>query len=123
MAAPDTVPASTQYKLAPTSRKRGADFAPVPAVIETSSPAAPDAKPPGGPPGGSPSEVRLGVTAVQQKHPPGDQHRTDDAGNPAAQREHRWPVHGEQPGPYVDDGGYATAGQHGSGPAVTGPHQ
>src|ERR1700761_6158922 len=48
MAAADTGPTSTQYQLAPASRKSGADLVSVPAVIETSSPAALDAKPPGG---------------------------------------------------------------------------
>ena len=47
MAAADSGPASTQYQLAPTSRKSGADLVSVPAVIETSSPAVPVAKPGG----------------------------------------------------------------------------
>src|SRR6478752_3199085 len=45
----DTGPTSTQYQLAPASRKSGAASVSVPAVIETSSPVAPDAKPPGAP--------------------------------------------------------------------------
>src|ERR1700759_2475112 len=74
MMAADTGPTSTQYQLAPASRKSGAALVFVPAVIEISSPAVLDAKPPGSLPG----EVRVGVAAVQYEHPTGDQHRPDD---------------------------------------------
>src|ERR1700739_4324716 len=108
MAAADTGPTSTQYQLAPASRKSGAALVFVPAVIEISSPAVLDAKPPGSLPG----EVRVGVAAVQYEHPTGDQPRPDDTGDTTDHREHRRPAHGEQPGPDVDDGGCAAAGQH-----------
>src|SRR5271168_3038343 len=139
-------PASNQYQVAPTSRKSGAASVSVPAVTSTIIPcctsgrttwALPAAQDVGvgvaevfhGPGPAlhlfwrSPGEVVVRVAAVQQEHSPGDQHRSGDAGDATRDGVHRRPGHREQPDGDVDDGGDGPAGQNGSGPTVSGPHQ
>src|ERR1700733_1886886 len=128
----DTGPASSQYQLAPTSRKSGAAFASVPAVTSNIIPCWASGPSTWGPCHGtvqrgrlieSPGEVLVRVATVQQEHPPGDQHRTGDAGNATRYGEHGWPGHREEPDSDVDDGGDGAAGQYGAGPPITGAHQ
>src|ERR1700684_1659638 len=128
----DTGPASSQYQLAQTSRKREASLGSVPAVTSNIIPCGASGRSTWGPYHGtdqrgriieSPGEVLVRVATVQQEHPPGDQHRTGDAGNATRYGEHGWPGHREEPDSDVDEGGDAAAGQYVAGPPVTGAHQ